>query len=175
MAPKGLILALLATSSERSASGGAEKSVFAVLSEAARRVRMASPASVVTGGLLALAAAALLVCAAMSGVRGESRTEGEPTGWVRGRCLSACMFVNISQTETLSLSLPLSLSAEALALNMELEFAAIQAVLRHLDDNHDGSVDLSESEEVGGCLATLLRVCVWRKKRFISFSSKCVV
>lgn len=37
---------------------------------------------------------------------------------------------------------------EALALNKELEFAAIQAVLRHLDDNHDGSVDLQESEEV---------------------------
>jgi hypothetical protein len=36
---------------------------------------------------------------------------------------------------------------EALTLNKELEFAAIQAVLRHLDDNHDGSVDLQESEE----------------------------
>ncbi|CAI8017406.1 hypothetical protein GBAR_LOCUS10571, partial [Geodia barretti] len=47
---------------------------------------------------------------------------------------------------------------EALALNKELEFAAIQAVLRHLDDNHDGSVDLQESEEVCfSCLATRLR------------------
>ena len=43
---------------------------------------------------------------------------------------------------------------EALTLNKELEFAAIQAVLRHLDDNHDGSVDLQESEEVGHCMAT---------------------
>ena len=43
---------------------------------------------------------------------------------------------------------------EALTLNKELEFAAIQAVLRHLDDNHDGSVDLQESEEVGHCTSS---------------------
>ena len=53
---------------------------------------------------------------------------------------------------------PSLLLPEALALNKELEFAAIQAVLRHLDDNHDGSVDLQESEEVCfSCLATRLR------------------
>lgn len=45
-------------------------------------------------------------------------------------------------------------SPEALALNKELEFAAIQSVLRHLDDNHDGSVDLQESEEVCLMLCT---------------------
>lgn len=44
---------------------------------------------------------------------------------------------------------PPSLSPpDALALNKEMEFSAIQGILRHLDDNADGSVDLQESEEV---------------------------
>lgn len=38
--------------------------------------------------------------------------------------------------------------AEVLALSDELEFAAIQAIHSQLDDNRDGNVDLSESEEV---------------------------
>ena len=37
---------------------------------------------------------------------------------------------------------------EVLALSDELEFAAIQAIHSQLDDNRDGNVDLSESEEV---------------------------
>ena len=70
-------------------------------------------------------------------------------------------------------SLPL---AEALALNKELEFAAIQAVLRHLDDNHDGSVDLQESEEVcGGFLATRLRQHLfWGEREMFHFPFKFV-
>lgn len=39
-------------------------------------------------------------------------------------------------------------NTEALALSDELEFAAIQAIHSQLDDNDDGKVDLSESEEV---------------------------
>ena len=61
-----------------------------------------------------------------------------------------------------SLSLP---APEALTLNKELEFAAIQAVLRHLDDNHDGSVDLQESEEVGCHHHLLLLTCLTHRER----------
>lgn len=43
---------------------------------------------------------------------------------------------------------PPSSPPDALALNKEMEFSAIQGILRHLDDNADGSVDLRESEEV---------------------------
>ena len=39
-------------------------------------------------------------------------------------------------------------TADVLALSDELEFAAIQAIHSQLDDNLDGKVDLSESEEV---------------------------
>ena len=74
------------------------------------------------------------------------------------------MFVNVSKqlkTEnTQSLSLSLTVFSEALALNKELEFAAIQAILRHLDDNHDGSVDLQESEEVSVCVCVCVCVCL---------------
>ena len=40
------------------------------------------------------------------------------------------------------------LYAEVLALSDELEFAAIQTIHSQLDDNSDGKVDRSESEEV---------------------------
>lgn len=43
---------------------------------------------------------------------------------------------------------PFDSPLDALALNKEMEFSAIQGILRHLDDNADGSVDLQESEEV---------------------------
>lgn len=45
-------------------------------------------------------------------------------------------------------SLPWPPFLAAPALNEELEFAAIQAIHGQLDDNADGSVDLSESSEV---------------------------
>ena len=50
--------------------------------------------------------------------------------------------------------LPPSLHAEVLSLGDELEFAAIQAIHSQLDDNHDGQVDLSESEEVSHMCTT---------------------
>ena len=46
---------------------------------------------------------------------------------------------------------PLPSLAEVLSLGDELEFAAIQAIHSQLDDNDDGKVDLSESEEVYTC------------------------
>ena len=51
-------------------------------------------------------------------------------------------------TPTRASSIVLSFLAEVLALSDELEFAAIQAIHSQLDDNSDGKVDLSESEEV---------------------------
>ena len=46
-----------------------------------------------------------------------------------------------------------------LSLSDELEFAAIQAIHRQLDDNEDGKVDLSESEEVGTHCTCISVVC----------------
>ena len=72
---------------------------------------------------------------------------------VRSPVSSSSLSSLCSLSLSLSLSLPLSLSSEALELNKELEFSAIQAILRHLDDNADGSVDHYESEEVSTRLA----------------------
>ena len=43
-----------------------------------------------------------------------------------------------------------------LALSDELEFAAIQAIHHHMDDNEDGKVDVSESEEVCVCVCNIM-------------------
>lgn len=131
----------------------------------------------VVGCLLVLATVSLLALSTVQGGGGgETRNEGgRETLRVCQPHASVCKHVYTSFRSVLYFTHPPSATAtvvqyfpssppppspslltEALALNKELEFAAIQAVLRHLDDNHDGSVDVQESEEVRGCLATLL-------------------
>ena len=53
-------------------------------------------------------------------------------------------------TPSVTFSLLTPLITAVLILNEDQEFAAIQAIHGQLDDNADGSVDLSESSEVWG-------------------------
>ena len=157
MALKGLIFALHSAAESGSWTRETVCAVFSSSEEAVCRGKMARS---VAWCLLAVATAALLVCASIpvsSAGGGERKPDGKTK--IFGVCVCFAMCANYHKLKLSPphhLSLSLSLAAEALDLNKELEFAAIQAVLRHLDDNLDGSVDLQESEEVGRCLATFV-------------------